>query len=237
MTDHTRAQELIGYRFKDVSLLNKAFTHTSYANEHCAGGHGDSNQRLEFLGDSVLSTAVSTYLYRNCPGMTEGELSRFRSMIVCEETLFEVASLFCFGDLILFGRGEMKSGGQKKASVLADCVEAVIAAVYIDSGYQTAEKFVLENLGFARRIDDQLQGLDFTDHKSALQEYFHCPDVIISYEIKGRSGPDHDPRFTAEVTVEKDGIKLCTETGEGRSKKAAEQAAAGLALEFFEKGK
>ena len=104
MTGFARVQELIGYEFRDLSLLKKAFTHTSYANEHCAKGHGDSNQRLEFLGDSVLSIAVSAYLYRNYPEMSEGELSRFRSAIVCEETLFGVASLFNFGDFILFGK-------------------------------------------------------------------------------------------------------------------------------------
>lgn len=235
MTDLSRAQELIGYRFKNVSLLEKAFTHTSYANEHCANGHGASNQRLEFLGDSVLSTAVSTYLYRCYPGMAEGELSRLRSMIVCEETLYEVASFFCFGEFMRFGRGEMLTGGQKKISVLADCVEAVIAAVYLDSDYYTAEQFVLEKLGFSARIEKQAAGFDSSDNKSALQEYFHCPDVNISYEITGRSGPDHDPVFTAQVKVEKDGQLLCSESGSGRSKKAAEQAAAGLALAYFRK--
>ena len=233
MTDLARAQELIGYRFNDVTLLKKAFTHTSYANEHCALGHVDSNQRLEFLGDSVLSTAVSTYLFRNHPGMTEGELSRSRSIIVCEETLFEVASLFCFGDFMLFGRGEVLTGGRNKISVLADSVEAVIAAVYLDSDYYCAERFILKNLGFEERIASMTAASEQSDHKTALQEFFRDPEVHITYEIRGRTGPDHDPRFVAEVNVEKDGAVICTQTGSGRSKKAAEQEAAGAALKFL----
>ena len=230
MPDFVRAQKLLGYSFSDVSLLERALTHTSYANEHSERGHWDSNQRLEFLGDSVLGLVISTYMYANYPGMAEGELSRFRSNIVCEETLYEVASVFCLGEFMLFGRGEILTGGSRKISVLADCVESVIAAVYLDSGFESACRFVLDNLGFRKRIDTAGSGFAFSDHKSALQEFFHDPAVQIYYSITGRGGPDHDPFFEAEVSVSRNGAPVCTARGKGGSKKAAEQDAAGKAL-------
>lgn len=230
MPDLTRAQTLLGYNFNDVSLLERALTHTSYANEHSKRGHWDSNQRLEFLGDSVLGLVISSYMYANYPELAEGELSRFRSNIVCEETLYEVASAFCLGEFMLFGRGEALTGGSRKVSVLADCVESVIAAVYLDSGFENACKFVLDNLGFRRRVDSASSGYAFSDHKSALQEYFHDPAVQINYSITARCGPDHDPLFEAEVSIFKNGTPVCTAFGKGGSKKAAEQDAAGKAL-------
>ena len=186
MPDFVRAQKLLGYSFSDVSLLERALTHTSYANEHSERGHWDSNQRLEFLGDSVLGLVISTYMYANYPGMAEGELSRFRSNIVCEETLYEVASVFCLGEFMLFGRGEILTGGSRKISVLADCVESVIAAVYLDSGFESARRFVLDNLGFRKRIDSAGSCFAFSDHKSALQEFFHDPAVQIHVENTNR---------------------------------------------------
>jgi ribonuclease-3 len=233
MTGFKRVEELIGYGFSDEKLLKKAFTHTSYANEHSADGHRDSNQMLEFLGDSVLGLVVSTYLYENFPAMTEGMLSRFRSRIVCEETLGEVAREFDLGGFILFGHGEASGGGSGKVSVLADCVEALIAAVYLDSDFATVSRIVLDNFGFRQRIELAAGDYSKGDNKSELQEYYRDPSVSISYEIISRSGPDHDPVFEAEIRVEEQGQLLFKERGVGRSKKAAEQAAAGKVLELL----
>ena len=235
MTGFARVEELTGYSFSDSSLLRKAFTHTSYANEHSADGHRDSNQMLEFLGDSVLGLIISTYLYGKYPEMTEGKLSRFRSRIVCEETLCQVATEFELGDNILFGHGELLSGGKNKPSVLADCTEALIAAIYLDSDFSTVSGIVLENLGFRKRIEAAAKDFEAGDHKSAVQEYFGDPAYEVIYDITGRSGPDHSPVFSAEIRILKDGNILYKETGSGRSKKAAEQSAAGMILEIVNK--
>ncbi len=237
MTDFSVIREICGYRFKNAALLRQAFTHTSYANEHSPRGHGDSNQRLEFLGDSVLSTVISTYLYGNYPEYPEGSLSRFRASVVCEESLCRVAVDFGFGELLLFGHGELLGGGREKPSVLADCVEAVIAAVYLDSDYVTCAGFVLNGLGFIERIKEAAPNFVRDDHKSALQEWFRSPDVNISYTITGRSGPEHSPVFEAAVNVYRNGILLYSEKGAGGSKKAAEQDGARKVLEKISGGR
>lgn len=231
MTDFSRVQETIAYTFRDETLLKQALTHTSYANEHCPHGHTDSNQRLEFLGDAVLGLVTGAFLYENFPEMPEGELSRFRSKIVCEESLYQVAEDFSLGDFIMFGHGEMTGGGNRKQSVLADSVEAVIGAVFLDGGFDAAKTFILDNLGFALRIKDDPGSFTSRDNKTALQEYLNDPAYTIAYAITGRSGPDHDPVFEAEVTVSYDGLEICRARGTGKSKKAAGQEAAGKALD------
>ncbi len=230
MTDLPRFQELTGYRFSDEALLIQALTHTSFANERCKNGHGDSNQRLEFLGDSVLSTIISRYLYDEFPSLPEGKLSRFRAQLVCEKSLAEIAEKLKLGSFIRLGCGERRSGGAEKPSLLADCVEALIAAVYLDAGMETATSFVLDRLGFASIIAEQAELFGHADHKTDLQELFRTPDVQIEYEITGTAGPDHAPVFEAEVRLSRDGDLFCRGAGSGNSKKAAEQAAAYAAL-------
>ena len=230
MTDLLRFQELTGYRFSDEALLKQALTHTSFANERSRNGHGDSNQRLEFLGDSVLSTIISRYLYDRFPSMPEGKLSRFRAQLVCEQSLAEIAASIELGSFIRLGRGERQSGGAEKPSLLADCVEALIAAVYLDAGMEAAAAFVLERLGFAELIASQAASFGHFDHKTELQEFFRTPDVQIEYEITGTSGPDHEPVFDAEVRLYRDGALFCRAAGRGNSKKTAEQDAAAGAL-------
>ncbi len=230
MTDLLRFQELTGYRFKDEVLLKLALTHTSFANERSKNGRGDSNQRLEFLGDSVLSTIVSRYLYDRFPSMPEGKLSRFRAQLVCEKSLAEIAASIELGSFMRLGRGERQSGGAEKPSMLADCVEALIAAVYLDAGMETATAFVLDRLGFAEIIAREAASFGHTDYKTELQEFFRTPDVQIEYEITGLSGPDHEPVFDAEVRLFRDGSLFCRAKGSGSSKKNAEQNAAAGAL-------
>lgn len=230
MTDLLRFQELTGYRFLDEALLMQALTHTSFANERCMNGHGDSNQRLEFLGDSVLSTIISRYLYDEFPSMPEGKLSRFRAQLVCEKSLAEIAGSIELGSFIRLGRGERQTGGAQKPSLLADGVEALIAAVYLDAGIEKATGFVLKNLGFAEIISSQAASFGHFDHKTELQEFFRTPDVQIEYEILNVSGPVHAPVFEAEVRLFRDGAQLCCAAGSGSSKKAAEQDAAAAAL-------
>lgn len=233
MTDLLRFQELTGYRFSDEALLKLALTHTSFANERSRNGHGDSNQRLEFLGDSVLSTVISKYLYDEFPAMPEGKLSRFRAQLVCEKSLAEIATSLELGSFMRLGRGERQTGGAEKPSLLADCTEALIAAVYLDGGLEAAAAFVLERLGFARLIAEQAAYFGHSDFKTELQEFFRSPDVQIEYEITGTSGPDHAPVFNAEVRLCRDGKLFCRAAGSGSSKKAAEQDAAAGALRLL----
>ena len=215
-------QEKLGYRFKDVSLLETALTHSSYANENKKSG-AVSNERFEFLGDSVLGMTVAALIFKHKPTMPEGQMTRLRAEIVCEKSLAALAVRLDLGNSMFFGRGEEKGGGRKRPSILADAVEAVLAAVYLDGGFAPVELLITEHLA------QQLTNMQFenTDYKTELQEVVQEKSGrILSYHITGESGPDHMKIFTAEVRL--NGAFLGS--GDGMNKKEAEQMAAKAAL-------
>lgn len=213
-------QEKLGYSFKDKDLIATALTHSSYANEHRC----QSNERLEFIGDSVLGMVVAMHLYRTFPTLPEGKMTRMRAELVCEQSLWEVADKLGFGNYLRLGKGEALTGGRQRHSILADCVEAVIAALYIDGGFEVAKAFIgehiLSKLGEAE--------INSGDCKTRLQELIQRqPGHSIAYAVLGESGPDHMKTFVAAVYL--DGAEIGR--GEGRTKKEAEQNAAARALE------
>ncbi len=216
-------QEKIGYRFGDESLLRLALTHTSYANESKDKTIGH-NERLEFLGDSVLSLTVTEALYRRFGNLPEGELTRIRASLVCEKTLFLMAQEINLGEYLYLGKGEDASGGRGRASVLSDAYEAVIAAIYLDGGLNAAKNFIMP------RVRDHLENHTSDiprDYKSELQEIIQQNHgERISYVIADEKGPDHNKLFKVEVYLNSNRI------GEGTapSKKEAEQMAAKEAL-------
>jgi ribonuclease-3 len=221
-------QEKIGYSFKNEALLRTALTHSSYANEH-ALGHSACNERLEFLGDSILGFVVAEYLYSEYPDMTEGEMTRFRAELVCEGSLAQAASEFGLGEYILLGKGEKNNGGSTRPSIISDAFEAVLAAIYLDGGEKHArrhiERYILKKTGRAP------VGFGH-DYKTMLQELVQGRGTDTpTYRISSESGPDHNKSFTAQVLY---GGKVAGE-GSGKSKKEAEQAAARAAIEA-EKG-
>lgn len=212
----------IDYRFQNIMLLQNALSHSSYANEHW---HNSlmSNERLEFLGDSVLGMVVAEYLYRNFPDRPEGDLTRMRADMVCEQALAEVANRLDLGRHLLLGHGE-EQGGRTRASILADAVESVIAASFLDGGMDAARAFIERFI----LCDVPVTRLHNVDHKTALQELVQKKkDQQLSYVLVGESGPDHDKRF--EVAVFLNGDKIGQ--GSGSSKKRAEQDAARCAME------
>ncbi len=216
-------QKRIGYNFKDESLLRTALTHSSYANEKL--NNGDCNERLEFLGDSVLGVITADYFYHNHNHLPEGEMTKKRAACACEKSLFSFAKEIELGKHLYLGRGEENSGGRKRMSILADAFEAVIAAIYLDGGLEQARKFVLD---FVRKAADQQ--MRFKDYKTELQEVIQRnPDEHLSYVLVGESGPDHDKCFEVEVNLNSNVIGC----GVGRSKKIAEQQAAKQALELM----
>lgn len=213
------------YTFKDISLLKNALTHSSYANETRA--LDSSNERLEFLGDSVLSIIVSDYLYKTYKNLPEGELTKLRASLVCEKSLCGFSKQLGLGDYLLLGKGEQQNGGNNRPSILADAFEAVLAAMYLDGGMEVARKhvmrFVLDEL---KHTDDEV----FKDYKTYLQEVIQKnPEEQLTYVLTDQKGPDHDKLFTVEVHLNSNIIG----TGEGKSKKAAEQAAAKQALKLM----
>jgi ribonuclease-3 len=217
-------EKAIGYSFKNVMLLQNALTHSSYANE-CWHDSLKSNERLEFLGDSVLGVAVAEYLYKNFPERPEGELTKMRADMVCEQALAVIAERLDLGQHMLLGNGEEQTGGRNRASVLADAVESVIAACYLDGGAEAAkafiDKFVLN--------DVPVKALHNVDFKTALQEKVQRrKNQVLTYELLSESGPDHAKTF--EVAVLMNGSVWGT--GVGSSKKRAEQAAAQAAYEL-----
>ena len=215
-------EENIGYVFKNKELLKNALTHTSYAFEK----HVQSNEKLEFLGDSILEFISSKYLYNNFPNLSEGEMTKVRATIVCEESLYKIAKKHNFSDFLFLGKSELASHKEVRQAIMADSVEAIIAAIYFDGGLDEAERFIVENLKDEAVIASQNVGQK--DYKTVLQEKLQIHgEVHIEYNIIKEEGPDHDKRFTAEVSC--DGNKLAT--GEGKSKKAAEMEAARKALE------
>lgn len=216
----------LGYKFKNINLLKNALTHSSYANEVRNGF--SSNERLEFLGDSVLSIIVSDYIFNKFPKMPEGELTRLRSSLVCEKALCEFSRELNLGDYLLLGKGEEKSGGRERDSILADAFEAVLAAIYIDGGMEPAKKHVMNFV--LREIKHHSSEDTFKDYKTNLQEIIQQnPEESISYILTDESGPDHDKSFTVEVRMNSNVIGV----GSGKSKKQAEQMAAKEALRLM----
>lgn len=212
----------IGYKFKNISLLKKALTHTSYAYEHGV----ESNEKLEFLGDSILEFLSSKYIYNNYPKLKEGEMTKVRATVVCEKSLYQVAKLHNFSDFLYLGKSEIKTGERQRTAILADSVEAVIAAMYKDGGIEPVEKFIVENL--KEPIEEATKHVGDKDYKTVLQEKLQVNgDVNIKYTITNEKGSDHDKTFEAQV--ECDGKFLAK--GEGKSKKEAQMQAAKKALE------
>ena len=215
----------IGYDFNDIELLKTALTHTSYANEH-KRRMIKHNERLEFLGDSVLSLIITTYLFKNLSNITEGELSRIRSTIVCENSLKMSGDQFDLSHYIYMGKGEEQTGGRNRSSIVADAMEALIASIYLDSGYESAERFVLSQMKDI--IDKAIEGKLFKDYKTQYQEMIQKKsNSKIEYVVISEEGPDHQKTFTVGLMLNDRNVS----TGEGRSKKAAEQKAAEIALE------
>ena len=225
MKESTRVMmKRIGYTFREPMLLENALTHSSYANE---GNRGlKSNERLEFLGDSVLGFITAGYLFRHGSGQ-EGELTRLRASLVCEKALCAYARKLGLGDSLLLGHGELRGGGADRPSILADAFEAVIAAIYLDGGLGAAEAFILP---YIKEELSQQRRPQFKDYKTALQEIVQQnPEEQLTYRLVGESGPDHNKQFTVEVHLNSNVIG----TGRGRSKKEAEQQAAREALKLM----
>ena len=219
----TELETRLGHAFSNRSLLQTALTHSSYANES-----RDSlclcNERLEFLGDSVLGVTVADFLYRHYADMPEGRMTRLRAELVCEQSLFQVAKKLELGSYLRLGKGEEHNGGRERASILSDAVEAVIAALYLDAGMETASAFIhryiLSELGSREPVYD-------TAFKTALQETVQRHSgQILTYELIGENGPDHDKTFQMQVLLNGKAVGK----GIGRTKKEAEQAAAKDAL-------
>jgi len=213
----------IGYRFQNIQLLQNALTHSSYANERW---HNSllSNERLEFLGDSVLGMLVAEYLYHNFPNRPEGELTRMRADMVCEQTLAAAANRIGLGSHLLLGHGEEQGGGRNRNSILADAMESVIAACFLDGGMAAALKVVQQFI----LVEVPVTKLHNADYKTKLQELVQQKkNQTLSYRLAGQSGPDHDKKFDVEVSLNGTVVGF----GSGSSKKRAEQMAARSAIE------
>jgi ribonuclease-3 len=216
-------QQRIAYQFSNIALLERALTHKSYANENRVPYH---NERMEFLGDAVLNLAVSEYLMRTCPDSTEGDLSRLRAAVVSEPALAAIAREIGLGSYILLGRGEEQTGGRDKDSLLANCLEALIASIYLDTGKEAAEAFVIRF--FEDIIKKTCTSRGILDNKTELQEL--CQErlkQLPEYKVVSETGPDHQKQFEVEVWIK----GRLSGRGIGRSKKEAEQRAAKEALE------
>lgn len=219
--DFSKLEKSLGYTFKDKKLVEQALTHTSYANIH----NIQSNEKLEFLGDSILEYISSEYIYNYYRKLKEGEMTKVRATVVCEDSLYEVALKHNFSDFLLLGKGEQHSERIKLKAILADSVEAIIAAMTIDGGIEIARRFIIENLRDA--IEQASKNVGIKDYKTVLQEKLQVNgNVKIVYEILKEEGPDHDKKFVAQVSC--DGKILAI--GEGKSKKLAEMQAANHAL-------
>lgn len=220
-------EEKLGYVFRNPSLLSEALNHSSYANEHRAQGES-SNERLEFLGDSVLGFVTAEFLFELHRNLPEGDLTRQRAALVCEQSLHEVAKMLDLGKYLKLGKGEEAGGGRHRASILADATEAVFAAVYLDGGIEAASALIHRVL-----LDQEGEHAEqlVQDYKTALQELVQRKSgQQLSYRMVGESGPDHNKTFTAEVLLNGEGVG----TGSGHSKKEAEQAAARAAIRKLE---
>ena len=224
----TALENKLGYVFRDPSLLETALTHSSYANENRSRGPV-CNERLEFLGDSVLGATVAEYLYRHYPQMPEGRMTRLRAELVCEQSLYHVAQKLDLGRSLRLGKGEEHNGGRERPSILSDAVEAVIAAIYLDGGIAPASALI------HRCLLDDLGPMEpdcYNDFKTALQEFVQRQSgQVLIYELTGESGPDHDKTFSVRVLLNGEPLG----EGTGHTKKEAEQAAARNALETLKK--
>jgi len=217
-------EQLLSYSFRNPELLDNALVHRSYLNEAASSCRAD-NQRLEFLGDAVIELCISDLLIKSFPDDAEGQLSRLRASVVNEQSLAELSRKFCLGAFLLLGRGEESSGGRSKASILADAFEAVTAAVYLDGGFDRAYEFIRRV--FSPLIEEGGSHVTYRDYKTDLQEF--CQQrfrEIPRYTLSGESGPDHDKIFESCVAVP----GILQATGQGKSKKEAEQDAARKAL-------
>lgn len=221
-------EKKLEYTFRNPALLTEALNHSSYANEH-RGARMSSNERLEFLGDSVLGFVTAEFLFAQHPDLPEGDLTRIRAVLVCEQSLYEVAQMLDLGRYLKLGRGEEAGGGRSRTSILADAAEAVFAAVYLDGGIGAASALIHRVLLDAEReeaVEERRR-----DYKTALQELIQRQaDQALIYQLAGEQGPDHDKTFVAEVLLNGRTIGI----GNGHSKKEAEQAAARAALEALE---
>lgn len=217
-------EKKLNYTFRNPALLSEALSHSSYANEHRAS-HLNSNERLEFLGDSVLGFVTAEFLFTQHPDLPEGDLTRIRAALVCEQSLYEVAKKLGLGRYLKLGRGEEAGGGRERTSILADATEAVFAAVYLDGGIQEASALIHRVLLDVER--EEIVEERRRDYKTALQELIQRQaDQVLSYRMIGEQGPDHAKIFQAEVLLNGEPLG----SGFGRSKKEAEQSAAKAAL-------
>ena len=222
-------EKKLNYSFRNPALLSEALSHSSYANEH-RSAHLSSNERLEFLGDSVLGFVTAEFLFTRHPDLPEGDLTRIRAALVCEQSLYEVARKLDLGRYLKLGRGEEAGGGRERTSILADATEAVFAAVYLDGGITAASELIHRVLLCAEReeaVEERRR-----DYKTALQELVQRQaDQTLTYRMVDEQGPDHAKVFSAEVLL--NGVALGS--GTGHSKKEAEQAAARSALAVLDK--
>lgn len=220
-------EKKLGYQFRNQAFLSEALSHSSYANEH-RGAHLNSNERLEFLGDSVLGFVTAEFLFARHPDLPEGDLTRIRAALVCEQSLYEVAQKLNLGAYLKLGKGEEAGGGRTRTSILADATEAVFAAVYLDGGIGAASALIHRCLLDAEKeeaVEERRR-----DYKTALQELVQRQaDQVLTYQMVGESGPDHAKVFEAEVLL--NGKPLGR--GQGHSKKEAEQASARAALKVL----
>lgn len=222
-----KLEEILGVNFEDVNILNQALIHPSYAYERGLP-HNVHNQRLEFLGDAVLELIISEWIYKEYPNYTEGELTKFRALLVCEESLAALSRELSLGDYLIIGKGEEVTGGRKKESILADAFEALVGAMYLDRGMEVVSAFIKDK--FKSIVAKAEAGKLSNDYKTFLQEMLQriSPDKI-TYNVVKEEGPDHDKTFFVEVTW-KDNV---LGRGCGKSKKEAEQDAAKSAIRFL----
>ena len=225
--DYSKLELELGYTFKDKSLLETALTHTSFAYEKGV----QSNEKLEFLGDSILEFLSSIYIYKNYSKLKEGEMTKVRAQVVCEASLYKIARAHNFSDFLNLGKSERMAGTDVKPAILADSVEAVIAAMYLDGGLEPANSFITKNL--KDEVEYASRNVGQKDYKTVLQEILQKHgNVHIEYKIIKETGPDHNKKFVAEVIMNGEIL----EQGEGKSKKQAEMEAAKHAIENLKKG-
>jgi ribonuclease III len=222
--DYTRLQKRLGYQFRNISLLRQSLTHRSFANES-GDPKIEDNEKLEFLGDSVIGFVISDLLYQRFPRFREGDLSRVKSHVVSEPFLARLARELDLGAFLLLGKGEAASGGHNKSSLLSNCYEALVAAIYLDGGIEPAWDFLIRC--FKERIESLIRNRRILDHKSLLQEHsqelFNC---IPFYRLRRIKGPDHDRTFEVDLIIKGEVFSV----GAGKNKKEAEQSAAKSAL-------
>ena len=228
MADVKVLETSLGYKFQNISYLKNALTHTSYINEH-KNSRIKSNERMEFLGDSVLGLSISEFLYAHYKKLPEGELSKIRASVVCEESLAKLAQKLNLSAYLRMGKGELMCKGNERPSVTSDAMESVIAAIYLDSNFATVKKMILKWLK-PEIIEAVEHGGRETDFKSALQEYCQSKGSVPTYEIINESGPDHNKIFEIKVTIA-DGKSA---SGKGSNKKKAQQSAARAMLDKLE---